>query len=347
MSVVKRHDVVQTSLLMSDRKQEVNKILKDLHSGGEAAWQQRDRLIKDLHATEVNSVRQHASLAIDHQKLCKAEFTESWTGSLGLSKESKRHRKLFVFRTPVSEEKEPTFYVLGLDLIPSRLAGFQAMKKKYQYFKINKISVKFVANSATNLAPIICRYVPPMPKYANLDDMDKDIQSNTLDLEYVTKYAESKGSDYGFISIHCPPCLIKVGQFDKEGEFTYGENGMCMANLCKDRCICDYAKYNQQLDFGTFIFESRNLNEQNIIAQVHYQIDFYTGVDFEAATYSSSTWGGDGSAAGEDGEETDDEDGGNQEESVPDELPKHVPQPRGNERSSEPKGMVKKTFGKR
>ena len=38
------------------------------------------------------------------------------------------------------------------------------------------------------------------------------------------------------------------------------------------------------LDYGYFIFETRNMSDkQSIVAQISYQIDFYTGYDYESA----------------------------------------------------------------
>lgn len=337
MAVVKRHDVIQTGFMIDDRKRDVSDVMKNKHSWSELTWQERDKVIKDLHATEVNDIRQHANLAVDHQKMLKAEYTETWTGTLGEREtvtKGRKAKRLFVFSNPkpdVDPQPQSVISILGLELSPKYLSGFQALKNKYQYFKINKISLRFVANSAANLSPIICRYIPPMAKYANLDDMDKDIQSGALDLEYVTKCAESKGSEYGYTSVHCPPCLIKIGEYDKDGEFSYGANGMCLANLCTDRCICDFATFGQQLDYGAFIFESRNMNEQSVIAQIHYCVDFYTGIDFEAAAYGESSWPVD------DGEEDGgDDDDGDSREVINGTVPGKGPQ----------KGMFKKTYKK-
>lgn len=341
MSIVKRHDVIQTSLQMKTISKDLTKIEEDKHAWTDLEWKERDLVLKKLHAKEVNAVRQHANLAIDHQKMLKAEFTETLTTEMGtkgvqgfLSNKGRR----FTFREEnpdVDPQPQPTAdqYSQIFFLTPSAFSGFEALKAKYQYFKINKISVKFVANTANNLSPIICKYLPPLSKVDNLEALDK----LKLDSSFITKYAESAGSNYGFLSIHCPPCLVKLGQYtvtkDKESIFSFGENGMCLPGLCKDRCITDYKDQNQYLDYGYLYFETRNEAQyQSVVIQLHYYIDFYTGYDFEAASVGAS-FGPGGDEDEEGGEDPD------HEHEVPDSLPRDDKvHPRG--------GLVKKTFKK-
>lgn len=343
MSIVKRHDVVQTNLQMENIRKDLSKIEEDKHMWTDFELKERDLIIKKLHVQEINAIRQHANLSVDHQKMLKAEFTETLTTEMGTRNTvnkvfrgflSNKGKKL-CFSNPPPPDVEPETadqYSQVFFITPSSLAGFEALKDKYQYFKIKKISVKFVANTANNLSPIICKYLPPMTKVANLDDLDKA----NLDSSFITKYAESKGSEYGYVSIHCPPCLVKLGEYtkqDKEEVFSYGENGMCLPGLCEDRCVCDYKEQNQYLDYGYFYFETRNKSDyQSVIIQLHYYIDFYTGYDFESASVGISFGPDD-----DDGGDDDGDNGG--EDDVPDGLPSnHKPHPRG--------GIVKKTFKK-
>ena len=320
---------------------------KHLHAleEGKAGWvdmpsKEREVVVECLHKLEVNSIRQHANLAIDHQKMLKAEFTETLTTEMGtrsgqgfLSNKGRR----ITFRSgnpdpepaPTADQFSQIFF-----LNPNELSGFEALKAKYQYFKINKVSVKFVANTANNLSPIICRYLPPVPKIDNLDALNKA----KINSSFITKVAESAGSNYGFLSVHCPPCLVKIGEYkenaDKEVVFSFGENGFCLPNLCKDRLITDFKDYNQYLDYGYLYFETRNQAQyQSVVIQLHYYIDFYTGYDFEAASIGVSFVPG-----GEEGGEGDDEHI-SEEEDIPDGLPAGKgPHPRG--------GIVKKSFKK-
>ena len=335
MSIVKRHDVIQTSLLLKTASKDLSELEKEKTAWTDFQWKERDLVLKKLHAKEVNAVRQHANLAIDHQKMLKAEFTETLTVEFGTKKSTIgfRNGKGEMLTFKVSEEK-PTaadFYYPFL-INPNAFAGFKALKDKYQYFKFNKVSVKFVANTANNLSPIICRYLPPMPKVDNLDTF----ANLDIDTSFITKIAESTGTTYGFSSIHCPPCLIKVGEYkenaNKEKVFSFGETGTCMPNLCRDRLVTDYMDYNQYVDYGYFIFETRNISEyQSAVIQLHYYIDFYTGYDFEAAEYGTTF----GPGGDEDGGNEGEEDGESHE--LPDATPTTGPTP---------KGIVKKTFKK-
>lgn len=345
MSIVKRHDVIQTSLLLKTANKDLAKIEDDKSAWTDFQWKERDLVLKKLHAKEVNAVRQHANLAIDHQKMLKAEFTETLTVEFGKQKASVGFKngkgEMLTFRTGEGEGEEPSTtddYFYPFLINPYAFAGFKALKDKYQYFKFNKISVKFVANTASNLSPIICRYMPPVPKVDNLDTFVK----MDIDTSYITKFAESAGTNYGFLSIHCPPCLVKTGEYkenaSKEKVFSFGETGSCMPNLCRDRLVTDYMDFNQYLDYGYFIFETRNItNYQSAVIQLHYYIDFYTGYDFEAAEYGT-IFGPGGEGEGDDDKPVDQEE--QTEHELPDTTPSSTtgPQPKG--------GMVRKSYKK-
>ena len=348
MSIVKRHDVIQTSLLLKSANKDLAKLEEDKHAWSDMEWQERNIILKKLHAKEVNAVRQPANLAIDHQKMLKAEFTETLTTEMGDKTKqgflSGKGKKMTFREEPEGGEDDPQpaptadQYSQVFFLNPNELAGFEALKSKYQYFKINKISVKFVANTANNLSPIICRYLPPLSKVDNLEALDKA----NIDSSFITKVAESAGTNYGFLSIHCPPCLVKIGEYkenaDKEKVFSFGENGFCLPNLCKDRCITDFKDYNQYLDYGYLYFETRNeAKYQSVVIQLHYYIDFYTGYDYEAASIGASF----GPGAEEGGDDPLDPTDPNhkKEEDIPDSTPKGPGlHPRG--------GVVKKSFKK-
>lgn len=300
MSVIKRHDVAQTSLYIANEKKHLHEIEKDKIGWVDMPSKDREILMEVLHKIEVNSIRQHANLAIDHQKMLKAEFNDMWTATVGSVQSTWRLNKQ-VFRGPHVEmnlesaasfgsgsgnDQDTSNYISVISLTPSSINGFNAMKRKYQYFKINKVSVKFVSNSAQNLAPIICRYMPPM---------GKEIDYSKLSTDYITKYAESTGTQCGFLSIHVPPCLVKRGEYDQNNAFQYGDAGFCIPNVNKDRMLCSYADDKFYLDYGTLVFENKNLGtEQNIIAQIHYYIDFYTGYDYDSAGAAIGDFDGDG-----------------------------------------------------
>lgn len=342
MSIVKRHDVIQTSLLLKSASKDLSKVEEDKHAWSDLDWQERNVALKKLHTKEVNAVRQHANLSIDHQKMLKAEFTETLTVEFGKRKTTVGFKngkgEMLTFRAGEDDSATAADYFYPFFINPNAFAGFKSLKDEYQYFKFNKISVRFVANTANNLSPIICRYLPPIPKVDNLDTFSK----LAIDTSYITKFGESAGTTYGFSSIHCPPCLIKTGEYkenaDKEMVFSFGETGTCMPNLCRDRLVTDYMDFNQYLDYGYFIFETRNITDyQSAVIQLHYYIDFYTGYDFGAAKYGTTFIpggedGGDDPAGPTDPEE-------DHEHEVPDTTPTGPgPQPKG--------GMVRKSYKK-
>lgn len=342
MSIVKRHDVVQTSILLKDAKSKVSKIEESKNAWTDMSSKEREVLLENLHKCELNAIRQHANLAVDHQKMLKAEFTETLTTDFGVKKTTgflNGKGERMTFRADGEGTDEPTTaadYYNIFCLNPEAFAGFRALKNKYQYFKLNKVSVKFVANTANNLSPIICKYLPPLAKVDNASTFGE----MSLDTAFITKYAESAGTNYGFLSVHLPPCLVKVGEYvetaDKEVVFTFGEKGYCLPGLCKDRCVTNFKDFGQYLDYGYLIFETRNISDyQSAVVQIHYYIDFYTGYDYEAAEMGATFGpGGDGEGEG-DGDDEEGKDEGEHE--VPDCTPTTGPAP---------KGIVKKTFKK-
>ena len=160
-------------------------------------------------------------------------------------------------------------------------------------------------------------------------------------LKLVTHLSLHKpGTNYGFLSVHLPPCLVKVGEYvetaDKEVVFTFGEKGYCLPGLCKDRCVTNFKDFNQYLDYGYLIFETRNISDfQSAVVQIHYYIDFYTGYDYEAAEMGA-TFGPGGDEEGGDDDPVQEEEGEKPE--IPDATPTTGPTPKG--------GMIKKTFKK-
>lgn len=339
MALIKRHDIVQTNLVIADRKQDINELEKEKDSCADFTSSEQDRILQDLHTIETQTCRQKANLAVDHQRFLKAEFNDTWTAIVGAAKGTSmgatlkvnkrkfvgKHLKMHIVRDGEDGDAgEEGDYITYINLTPTSINGFQALKKKWQYFKINKISVKFVSNSANNLSPIVCRYMPPLGKEGDVTKLNAD---------YVTKYAESVGTTSGYVSLHMPPCLVKKGEFNKDNEFQYGENGYCLPNLNKDRMLCSYEEDKFYLDYGTLIIESKNIGTtQNVIAQIHYAIDFYSGYDYESASINPEN--PDDPDHPDDGGDDKPDDGtspgGEGNSNIPDDVPDDGLHPRGS-----------------
>ena len=287
MSIEKRREIIERNFLIQSEKESMKKIIADKSRWTELTEKERGDVVECLHMNAVANARQRAALSVDHQKTLHSEGSENWFGSLAKTPEEEEQpedaveAKRFKRYKPVIVKADTSFAPSKLVLMftPSLLGNFNSYAKKYQYFKVNKISIKFVANSANNLSPIICRYIPPMPDVDNIDALNK----KNLDSMFITKYAESAGTNWGFISINTPGCLLKTGKYDEYGEFAYDKTVQCQPQLCTDRMICNYKELNQYIDYGYFMFESRNDSAQSFIAIVSYKIDFYSGYDFDSA----------------------------------------------------------------
>ena len=359
MSIEKRREIIERDFLIQTEKESMKKILADKSRWTELTEKERAEVVECLHMNAVANARQRAALSVDHQKTLHSEGSENWFGNLAKPSQDDEQNddsqnddsveaKRFKRYRPVIVKADNAFTSSKLVLMftPSLLGNFASYSKRYQYFRINKISVKFVANSANNLSPIICRYIPPMPDVDNIDALNK----KNLETMFITKYAESAGTNWGFISINTPGCLIKTGKYDSEGEFHYDKVIQCQPQLCTDRIICNYKDLNQYIDYGYFMFESRNDSAQSFIAIVSYKIDFYSGYDFDSAQVENTIVlpSSEGDNEGDDGKtddegddgKTDDENEG--ESNVPDTTPSNP-----SSGSAAPKGMIKRTYRKK
>ena len=280
MSIIDRHDIIQTSIMLQDNKSTMNKIEADKKSAQDMTEQEKEKILDCLHVCERNATRQKAAISVSHQILRKYKSRDQWAGEIkntnggSYLKCVNRNINAIFDPAPVNPDDPQKPGVpdsITLPINPMLLSGFVSLRSKYQYFKINKINVRFVSNSANNLSPIICRYLPPSEF------------PETIEVDKITKFAESVGPNPGRIEITCPPFLKKdiVSGAEEGDETTNVEYNDPI--LYTNRCLTMYNDKKIELDYGSFIFEARNVTAaQNFIATVTYEIDFWSGVDIEA-----------------------------------------------------------------
>lgn len=327
MTLLSRSDVVQQALRTRNEKNALRKIEGDKISCKDFTEEESDKLLENLRSLEESRERQKANISIDHQKYLQGDYLDLWTDTLGsqngssLKINGRKFQGLKMYRVInkkiqlhklKDDEPAQTVYYTIIPLTPVNMNAFINLRKKYQYFRINRIAVNFVSNSATNLSPILCRYIPPT------------IRNMQGDANFYTKVAESAGTKEGYMSIHTPPYLMKQLQVtvDEQGKKYYMVNSV-IPELKTGRACCDYDENQWYLDFGAFYFETKNQAiQQDILMRVHYKIDFYTGYDYESYIYSPKSFpynpyaepekeednGGENDDNGEDSGEDDDDD---------------------------------------
>ena len=293
MTLISRSDVVQEALRIRNERNALKKVEEGKVSCKDFTEKESDEVLENLRGLEEDRERMKANISIDHQKFLAGDFQDLWTGTLGgqngvhlkvngkLFKGPRMHKvvrgkvQIHNFKDDepdVPNDKEDNSFVI-IPLTPVNMNAFMNLRKRYQYFRINRIAVNFVSNSATNLSPILCRYIPPT------------IRARQVPANFYTKVAESKGTQEGYMSIHTPPCLMK--QIEKrtllDNEVAYSLQDV-IPQLQTGRLCTDYNEDKWYLDFGGLLFETKNTGvEQNVIMRMHYKIDFYTGYDYESA----------------------------------------------------------------
>lgn len=291
MTLLSRSDVVQQALRVRNERNALKALEADKISCKDFTEAESDKLLENLRSLEEGRERQRANISIDHQKYLQGDYLDLWTDTLGnqngsclkingrkfqgLKMYKVINKKIQLHNLKDEEPAQPVTYTI-IPLTPVNMNGFINLRKKYQYFRINRIAVNFVSNAATNLSPILCRYIPPT------------IRNMQGDANFYTKVAESAGTHEGYMSIHTPPYLMKQLQVTvDEEENKYYMVESVVPELKTGRACCDYDENQWYLDFGAFYFETKNQAvQQDIIMKVHYKIDFYTGYDYESYVYS-------------------------------------------------------------
>ena len=291
MTLLSRSDVVQQALRVRNERNALKQLEEGKISCKDFTEAESDKLLENLRSLEESRERQRANISIDHQKYLQGDYLDLWTDTLGnqngsclkingrkfqgLKMYKVINKKIQLHNLKDDEPAQPVTYTI-IPLTPVNMNGFINLRKKYQYFRINRIAVNFVSNAATNLSPILCRYIPPT------------IRNMQGDANFYTKVAESAGTHEGYMSIHTPPYLMKQLQVTvDEEENKYYMVESVVPELKTGRACCDYDENQWYLDFGAFYFETKNQAvQQDIIMKVHYKIDFYTGYDYESYVYS-------------------------------------------------------------
>ena len=245
----------------------INQYLEGKISPDDLTKQEKDTVCKLYRDKIRNELRHTYSLSVDHQIFAKHDFTDTYA-------------------VEIKKEEQGTLFFI--DLTPTEVTGFINLRKKYQYFHVNKISVTFVANSASNLTPIICKYLPPTS--------EDTMKINSAKLDQITKFAESAGSNSGYLSVHNPYYLIQTGKEVTQGDTTNWVLEDTWPILSDQILITNYKK-TQKVSYGSLIFECKNVqstqstNPQSILAKVTFTFDFYSGIDYNNVVSDGSSDG--------------------------------------------------------
>lgn len=259
MSILKENDAMHTALRLENETADIREVLHGKQSPGQLSQKEKDSVSKLFRDRFKNRTRLLYNLSVDHQKYVSCDFVDAWSGDISSS-------GLQMARRGMRSEEDAGNKYSVISLTPAEMTTFVNMKGRYMYFKINKISATFVSNSAMNLTPITCKYLPPLGR-----------EESETEIDQITKFAESYGTTEGYISVHNPFYLLK--NVDKNGKVT-SVNPVLYDNMM----LCNYSK-SVRPDYGKLIFECKNVLQENsvqtFLVRVTYNIDFYSGIDYD------------------------------------------------------------------
>lgn len=121
------------------------------------------------------------------------------------------------------------------------------------------------------------------------------------ELDQITKFAESAGSNSGYLSVHNPYYLIQTGKEVTKDNVTEWVLEDTWPILSDQILISNYKK-TQKVSYGSLIFECKNMpsaNPQSILAKVTFTFDFYSGIDYNNVVSDGQSDGGDGGNDGD------------------------------------------------
>lgn len=268
MTVVKQNDIIKTAMILEDEMCKINEFLKGKLAPGDLTQQEKNTVCKLYRDKIKNELRNEYNLCVDHQKMARYDFNDTWAGEV--QPDTTTGTRIRLFNTKRQEASTADYYH-EIELLPENITGFVNLRKKYQFFHINKISVHFVANSANNLTPIICKYLPPMSS-----------EPTGAEIDQITKYAQSVGQIEGYMSVHSPYYLVQTYQVDDNGKVSTKIDSTFPV-MYNQILKTDYENL-YKINYGKFLFECKNIlgeNAQNFIVRVNYEVDFYTGIDYD------------------------------------------------------------------
>lgn len=154
----------------------------------------------------------------------------------------------------------------------NKLRGFQSLKYKWLFFKLNKIELQAkVTRETDGLGFFQCQYCPPCYYMAHYTPfLSKSCESNNQTLNYsISKpYYVVRNAFHGRIDLNDPNYLQIVKQ-----------NTVVSSSLQDNIFVSSFNYDITFLDYGSFIFRSEE--SKNLKARLIYSFTFYTFGDPE------------------------------------------------------------------
>lgn len=267
MTYIRNKEVVFSIIQLKECEDKIDNMTKDVKYWDDLTMEQRAQLVYKYKTSMLRKENLDFQATYYSFKQTNIDTCEIFTGSIGRAP-SVTHVKSnrVLYRSDEPSDK------ISLDIDLNKIDAFKNMKNQWLYFKLQNIEIEFRNNSKASFIPVLCHYLPPCYEYVE----------HTTSFINNTVIASGTGAEVKTIA---DPCyivrMVEPGRtlnpdaenyLDDVREYTYPVSG-----LQKDMYVANYNLEKLYLDFGKFVFETKNLdNVQDIIITARFNFNFFT-----------------------------------------------------------------------
>ena len=260
MTYIHNKDVVEDIMQIEILKQQNDEILKKVRTWDEIPMEVRDNICYRDKTIKIKQDLLDLKEVYHFFKQTTVDTCEIFTGTLGNDNFSIKNIKN---NKELKGEKGASQLNLDIDL--NDVDAFKNMKSKWLYCKLCSIEIEFRNNSKASFVPILCHYLPPCyecVKHSNSFVVNSVIADGTQPTSFVL------GNPYYIIRI------LKPTSDDLNNP---RENSIPISGLQRDMFIANYDTTNTFIDFGKFIFYTKNPDvQQDVLINLKLSFKFLT-----------------------------------------------------------------------
>ena len=267
MTYIRNKEVVFSILQLKECQAKIDKMTQDAKYWDDMTMEERAQLVYKYKTSMLRKENLDFQATYYSFKQTNVDTYEIFTGSIG-KKPSLTHVKSNRVLYQSSEPSES----ITLDIDLNQIDAFRNMKAQWLYFKLQNVEIEFRNNSKASFIPVICHYLPPCYELV--------YHSTSL----VNNAVVASGTSAEVKTIADPCYIVRMVEPGKDldpdadnyhkavREITYPVSG-----LQKDMYVANYNLEKMYLDYGKFVFETKNLdNVQDIIITAKFNFNFYT-----------------------------------------------------------------------
>lgn len=267
MTYIHNKDIVYGILSLRDIKEKVNQIMKNSKYWDDLSIDDRDKLVYKFRTRMIRGEILEYMATYYSFKQSETETFEIYTGSIG-KKAVLTHLKSNV---NVFTSEEPSESI-SLNIDMNQIDTFKNMKNQWLYFKLQCIDVEFRNNSKASFVPILCHYLPPCYEYV---DHSINFTNNTVVASGLKE--EKKTIADPFYIVRMADSDVKLNPTAADYIETVRKSTYPVSGLQKNMYVANYNTEKLYLDYGKFVFTTKNLeNTQDIIIKVKFNFAFMT-----------------------------------------------------------------------